>query len=234
MTMSKTSSCRHVLRGRNRFRAFTLVELLTVIAIIGVLTSIVITAVGRVRASAKEAKCISNLRQLGTAAFLFSADYRDYMPDINWWASELLPYVGGKAHDDVFWCPSATPEENPLDASRSLSRYANGDLIPIAYGINANYPSNDGHIPAGHLGTRNRRRTWMISPSSVMLFAGQAGGHANLFYNSPERFSVRHARGNNTGRMQINLVNIDGSARRVDIVYDGAARSEWRRLLDPR
>lgn len=235
MSVSLVSLRPPVIRKRNTVGAFTLVELLAVLAIVGVLAALVITAVSRVRANAREAQCISNLRQLGMMAIMFSADNRDYMPDINWWASELLPYAGGGApYRDLFWCPSATVEENPLDAGRTLSRYANGDLIPIAYGINGNYPSNDGHIPSGNFGTRNRRRAAMISPSSVMLFAEQAGGYANLFYNGPERFSSRHARGDGQGRMQLNLVHIDGSARRIDIGYDVAAGSEWRRLLDPR
>ncbi|EIQ00586.1 prepilin-type N-terminal cleavage/methylation domain-containing protein [Opitutaceae bacterium TAV1] len=45
--------------------AFTLVELLTVIAIIGILAAIIIPVAGRVRESAKSAACISNLRQIG-------------------------------------------------------------------------------------------------------------------------------------------------------------------------
>ncbi|MFH1496640.1 MAG: type II secretion system protein [Verrucomicrobiota bacterium] len=216
-------------------RGFTLVELLTVVVIVGILATIVAVSLGRARASAREARCLGNLRQLGAASMLFAADYRDHLPDINWWPSELLPYTGAAdAHDDLFWCPSATEEENPTSASRSLGRYDNGDLIPIAYGINGNYPSNDGHIPSGNFGTRNRRRAAMLSPSSVMLFAEQAGGYANLFYNGPERFSSRHAREDGQGRMQLNLVHVDGSARRVDLVYAAAAGSEWRRLFDPR
>jgi prepilin-type N-terminal cleavage/methylation domain-containing protein/prepilin-type processing-associated H-X9-DG protein len=43
--------------------AFTLIELLTVIAIIGILAAIIIPTVGRVRESARNAQCISNLRQ---------------------------------------------------------------------------------------------------------------------------------------------------------------------------
>ncbi len=44
--------------------AFTLIELLTVIAIIGILAAILIPVVGAVRESAKTAKCTSNLRQI--------------------------------------------------------------------------------------------------------------------------------------------------------------------------
>ena len=49
---------------------FTLIELLTVIAIIGVLAAILIPVVGKVRASARQAQSVSNLRQL---ALMFPA-----------------------------------------------------------------------------------------------------------------------------------------------------------------
>ncbi|MEZ0218082.1 MAG: type II secretion system protein, partial [Rariglobus sp.] len=45
------------LRARGQTRAFTLIELLTVIAIIGVLAAILIPTVGRVRESAKSSTC---------------------------------------------------------------------------------------------------------------------------------------------------------------------------------
>lgn len=61
-------------------RAFTLIELLTVIAIIGILASILIPVVGRVRESAKVAKCQSNLRQLGLGVHLYAADHNSRTP----------------------------------------------------------------------------------------------------------------------------------------------------------
>lgn len=56
---------------------FTLIELLTVIAIIGILAAILIPVVGRVRSSAHAAHCVSNLRQIGTATFLYLNDNND-------------------------------------------------------------------------------------------------------------------------------------------------------------
>ena len=54
--------------------AFTLIELLTVIAIIGILAAIVIPVVGRVRLAAKNAECASNLRQWAQAVMLYAND----------------------------------------------------------------------------------------------------------------------------------------------------------------
>src|SRR5687768_15323623 len=55
---------------------FTLIELLTVIAIIGILAAIIIPTVGKVRATAKKAQCLSNIRQWGVAVRLFSNDHK--------------------------------------------------------------------------------------------------------------------------------------------------------------
>jgi len=60
---------------------FTLVELLTVIAIIGILAAILIPTVGRVRRTAQRAVDASNLREIVKASLLYAAEHHDRLPD---------------------------------------------------------------------------------------------------------------------------------------------------------
>ena len=67
--------------GRKRSRAFTLIELLTVIAVIGILAAIIIPTVGGARDSATRAKTKAQFSQWATAMESYRQEYGFY-PDI--------------------------------------------------------------------------------------------------------------------------------------------------------
>ena len=105
-------------------RAFTLVELLVVVAIVGVLVSLLLPAVQAARARARRAQCANKLRQVALATLNFESAknslppagiariHRDTEFDVDvfnpfggfqiGWAVLILPYLEGGAYADRF------------------------------------------------------------------------------------------------------------------------------------
>jgi general secretion pathway protein G len=69
-------STRHSLPNR----AFTLVEILVVIGILGLLAAILFPVFGTVRGRARQTACLSNLHQIGQAAAMYIQDNDSYYP----------------------------------------------------------------------------------------------------------------------------------------------------------
>src|SRR5258707_10170131 len=63
-----------------RRQGFTLIELLVVIAIIAILAAILFPVFAQAREKARQAGCLSNLKQIGTAAMMYVQDYDETYP----------------------------------------------------------------------------------------------------------------------------------------------------------
>ncbi|MDR1283651.1 MAG: prepilin-type N-terminal cleavage/methylation domain-containing protein [Opitutaceae bacterium] len=83
--------------ARTRIHAFTLIELLTVVAIIGILAGILIPVTAGVRRKARDARCLSNIRQIGTALGLYLADNKDRFPVLDWHSGDVWKKEGSLA-----------------------------------------------------------------------------------------------------------------------------------------
>lgn len=70
----------HSAPFRSSRGAFTLIELLTVIAIIGILAAIIIPVVGKVRQSARQAQSQSNVKQIVQGLLTYANDNRGTLP----------------------------------------------------------------------------------------------------------------------------------------------------------
>jgi prepilin-type N-terminal cleavage/methylation domain-containing protein len=66
---------------RQRRGGFTLIELLVVIAIIAIIAAILFPVFKHTREKARQATCLSNLRQMGMAVLLYAQDYDETYPD---------------------------------------------------------------------------------------------------------------------------------------------------------
>jgi prepilin-type N-terminal cleavage/methylation domain-containing protein len=65
--------------SRNAQRAFTLIELLVVVAIIALLIAILLPSLGSAREKAQRAKCMTNLRTMAGADFMYAHEYNGFV-----------------------------------------------------------------------------------------------------------------------------------------------------------
>jgi prepilin-type N-terminal cleavage/methylation domain-containing protein len=81
-------------------KAFSLVEILVTVAIIGVLAALLLPVVAKMQRKALEGKSASNLRQIGAALFDYSSDHAMLLPV----ARDSIPYKAGPAAgEDISW-----------------------------------------------------------------------------------------------------------------------------------
>ncbi|MCH2204651.1 MAG: hypothetical protein MK132_02115 [Lentisphaerales bacterium] len=124
-------------------KKFTIIELLMIVAIIGVLTSILLPYLSEARAKVKQSVCLSNSKQIFLASTSYIVEHNGYGPsdereDDSRWTSKLLgTYIErklGNQPSPTFNCPSGYDQIKADDTNIGMNIYITGkkqELINI-------------------------------------------------------------------------------------------------------
>ena len=138
---------------REGCEAFTLIELLIVIAIVVVLLGVTLPVLSTVREKGREVTCLANLRQIGVAYYGYAQDHGGCFPNSealgnsNYRSADdplglpalFVPYIGGDSTEDgkarggkVWLCPGGRPTLNTYGTNYAWSRATEVTAKPVA------------------------------------------------------------------------------------------------------
>ncbi|EIQ01564.1 prepilin-type N-terminal cleavage/methylation domain-containing protein [Opitutaceae bacterium TAV1] len=167
-------------------KAFTLIELLTVIVIIGILAAIILPVTARVRQSARDTKCSATIRQFAIATQLYADEHKGTLPktegNYGYTHSDLISYLNVSIKDSA-------QKIHFLDCPGTFIK-SNGQEAHWIYGFNT-------HITEKPISS-------ILQPSHLILAACSTGQWITkaLWETTPKPHRAR-----------VNIVHLDGSVR---------------------
>ena len=215
-------------------RAFTLIELLTVIAIITILAGILIPAIGTVRRKAATAKAVSNVRQIGMANSLYSQEN----------GGKIIGQEQGKFLDGMQRIAEYMSTENRPNWSQQIATLAlTNDPnvpenlvkiggLPFTYAINSIFNQKYGRAvegkaawtPPAQRSSNQRRMAEMDYPADTIYAVSgsyeltvSAAENASLLQEPSARQSIFYLHGNNDSTPAVFL---DGHSELISYPID--------------
>lgn len=175
--------------GKYQRRAFTLIELLLVIAIIAILAALLLPALSRSKAHALDINCRSNLKQLQLCWYLYSVNFNDAMPGNDRY---------GGTFEDLIWAPGFMKYETGTGAARPelstnsamLQASSPGSIGPYARNVSIYHcPADQSHVILG--GARHDRvRSYAANDYIGTHGPHQIGPSAERSFRSSPLFAV--------------------------------------------
>src|SRR5579884_2128873 len=163
-----------MISRRTDFRAYTLIELLTVIAIIAVLAALLLPAFAAARERGRRSSCIANEKELGMAVLIYAQDYDDRFPN------GIVPPGADEFWGGEGWAGQIQPdlrETRVLQCPDDLTQAGGPADRVVSYGYNIDLIDGSGYFTGAPL--RGRILEALTSPDHTVLFFEVSGVTAN-------------------------------------------------------